>query len=174
MYFVNGYKSVIGIIRVECQPQHTARTPDGTVAGFSTYGLYRTRPGWRFACEHSVYVAAPWRGRTFRGHPAEPHMPRKPTKRSAKARPSSADPMTDVLGTFRDSTKTDWANAWAGIEPTFTSAKAVRKWAKMSATKEGEEAYFSDEWMLKTEKRLGRDEHDVVDRPVAHALRTVC
>jgi len=40
-----------------------ARTPDGTVAGFSTYGLYRTRPGWRFACEHSVYVAAPWRGR---------------------------------------------------------------------------------------------------------------
>ena len=40
-----------------------ARTMDGTVAGFSTYGLYRTRPGWRFACEHSVYVAAPWRGR---------------------------------------------------------------------------------------------------------------
>jgi L-amino acid N-acyltransferase YncA len=40
-----------------------AATPDGTVAGFSTYGLYRPRPGWRFACEHSVYVAAPWRGR---------------------------------------------------------------------------------------------------------------
>ena len=33
------------------------------VAGFSTYGLYRPRAGWRFACEHSVYVAAPWRGR---------------------------------------------------------------------------------------------------------------
>lgn len=41
---------------------YAARTVDGTVAGFSTYGLYRTRPGWRFACEHSVYVAAPWRG----------------------------------------------------------------------------------------------------------------
>lgn len=41
---------------------HVARTPDGTVAGFATYGPYRTRPGWRFACEHSVYVAAPWRG----------------------------------------------------------------------------------------------------------------
>ena len=40
-----------------------ACTADGTVAGFSTYGLYRTRPGWRFASEHSVYVAAPWRGR---------------------------------------------------------------------------------------------------------------
>jgi len=39
-----------------------ARAADGSVAGFSTYGLYRTRPGWRFACEHSVYVAAQWRG----------------------------------------------------------------------------------------------------------------
>lgn len=27
------------------------------VLGFATYGLFRTRPGWRFACEHSVYVA---------------------------------------------------------------------------------------------------------------------
>lgn len=42
---------------------YVAATPDGTVAGFATYGLYRPRPGWRFACEHSVYVAAPWRGR---------------------------------------------------------------------------------------------------------------
>jgi L-amino acid N-acyltransferase YncA len=40
-----------------------ACAPDGTVVGFSTYGPYRPRPGWRFACEHSVYVAAPWRGR---------------------------------------------------------------------------------------------------------------
>ncbi|MGE0797424.1 MAG: GNAT family N-acetyltransferase [Lautropia sp.] len=40
-----------------------AATPDGTIAGFSTYGMFRTRPGWRFAVEHSVYVAAPWRGR---------------------------------------------------------------------------------------------------------------
>ena len=42
---------------------YAAVTPDGTVAGYATYGLYRTRPGWRFACEHSVYVAVPWRGR---------------------------------------------------------------------------------------------------------------
>ena len=35
-----------------------ATSPFGDVVGFSTYGLYRTRPGWRFACEHSVYVAA--------------------------------------------------------------------------------------------------------------------
>jgi L-amino acid N-acyltransferase YncA len=30
---------------------------DGGVVGFATYGLFRSRPGWRFACEHSVYVA---------------------------------------------------------------------------------------------------------------------
>jgi L-amino acid N-acyltransferase YncA len=32
------------------------------VLGFASYGLYRPRPGWRFACEHSVYVAAQARG----------------------------------------------------------------------------------------------------------------
>ena len=40
-----------------------AKARDGAVAGFATSGLFRTRPGWRFASEHSVYVAAPWRGR---------------------------------------------------------------------------------------------------------------
>ena len=40
-----------------------ACTPEGEVVGFSTYGLYRTRPGWRFASEHSVYVAASARGK---------------------------------------------------------------------------------------------------------------
>lgn len=34
-----------------------AHDADGEVLGFCTYGLYRTRPGWRFACEHSIYVA---------------------------------------------------------------------------------------------------------------------
>jgi L-amino acid N-acyltransferase YncA len=33
------------------------------VVGFSTYGMFRTRPGWRFACEHSVYVAGTVRRR---------------------------------------------------------------------------------------------------------------
>jgi L-amino acid N-acyltransferase YncA len=36
---------------------------DGGVVGFSTYGMFRTRPGWRFACEHSVYVAGTVRRR---------------------------------------------------------------------------------------------------------------
>jgi L-amino acid N-acyltransferase YncA len=33
------------------------------VLGYSTYGLYRPRPGWRFAVEHSVYVDASQRGK---------------------------------------------------------------------------------------------------------------
>ena len=67
-----------------------------------------------------------------------------------------ADPMTTVLATYRDPEAADFGNAWAGIEPTFSNAKAVRKWAEMSATKEGEDLYFKDPWMLKTEKRIGK------------------
>jgi L-amino acid N-acyltransferase YncA len=37
--------------------------PAGTVLGFASYGLYRPREGWRFACEHSVYVHKDHRGR---------------------------------------------------------------------------------------------------------------
>ncbi|MDO9021534.1 MAG: N-acetyltransferase family protein [Deltaproteobacteria bacterium] len=33
------------------------------VLGFATYGLFRGRPGWRFACEHSVYVGSAARRR---------------------------------------------------------------------------------------------------------------
>jgi L-amino acid N-acyltransferase YncA len=36
---------------------------DGALLGFATYGLFRSRPGWRFAVEHSVYVAEAARGR---------------------------------------------------------------------------------------------------------------
>lgn len=35
----------------------------GEVVGYSSYGLFRPREGWRFACEHSVYLHADWRGR---------------------------------------------------------------------------------------------------------------
>jgi L-amino acid N-acyltransferase YncA len=35
---------------------------NGTVTGFASYGLYRPREGWRFACEHSVYTHKDHRG----------------------------------------------------------------------------------------------------------------
>ena len=40
---------------------------DGTLAGFSTYGPFRPHHGFRFAVEHSVYVAEPHRGQGI-GH----------------------------------------------------------------------------------------------------------
>ena len=40
-----------------------AESADGHVVGYASYGLFRPREGWRFACEHSVYLHADWRGR---------------------------------------------------------------------------------------------------------------
>lgn len=66
------------------------------------------------------------------------------------------DPMTLVLGTFRKPEATDFGNAWVGMEPTFQSAKSVRKWWKMSANPGGDDAYFQDDYMLKTQKKVAR------------------
>lgn len=33
------------------------------VVGYSSYGMFRPREGWRFTCEHSVYLHEDWRGR---------------------------------------------------------------------------------------------------------------
>lgn len=35
----------------------------GAVAGFSSYGPFRPKPGYRHTVEHSVYVGPAWRGR---------------------------------------------------------------------------------------------------------------
>jgi L-amino acid N-acyltransferase YncA len=40
-----------------------AQDSSARILGFATYGMFRTRPGWRFACEHSVYVDREARGR---------------------------------------------------------------------------------------------------------------
>ena len=42
---------------------YVAETDAGEVVGYSNYGLFRPREGWRFACEHSVYIHPDWRGR---------------------------------------------------------------------------------------------------------------
>ncbi len=34
----------------------------GTLAGYASYGWFRPREGWRFTCEHSVYLHPDWRG----------------------------------------------------------------------------------------------------------------
>lgn len=40
-----------------------AVTDDDQVVGYANYGLFRPREGWRFTCEHSVYLHRDWRGR---------------------------------------------------------------------------------------------------------------
>lgn len=66
------------------------------------------------------------------------------------------DPWFDVLerATRRDTSGFD--DAWVGLEPTFSSVKAVKKWRKMSAKEGGEDAYFEDRWMLKKAEAVGK------------------
>jgi phosphinothricin acetyltransferase len=42
---------------------YVAETPTGEIVGWSALNKYHDRVGYRFTCENSVYVAAPWRGR---------------------------------------------------------------------------------------------------------------
>ena len=43
-------------------PLLVARTDDGTVAGFATFGDFRAWPGYRFTVEHTIHVADGHRG----------------------------------------------------------------------------------------------------------------
>ena len=69
---------------------------------------------------------------------------------------SDVDAMTEVLGDYRRQEMTDFSHAWVGMEPTFQSRKSVQKWTKMSAEPGGEDAYFEDKYMLRTQKRVVR------------------
>src|SRR6187455_1461950 len=69
---------------------------------------------------------------------------------------SDTDPMMDVLADFRRQEATDFGHAWMGIEPTFQSEKSVQKWNKMSAEPDGEDAYFEDDYMLKTQRKVAK------------------
>ena len=64
------------------------------------------------------------------------------------------DPMTLVLATYRNPEATDFGNAWVGIEPTFQTEKSVRKWWKMSVQPGGDDAYFLNDYLLKTQKNV--------------------
>jgi hypothetical protein len=66
-----------------------------------------------------------------------------------------ADPMTDVLDTFRDPTRTGFEDAWVGLEPTFQTEKSIKKWQKTESP-EDEDAYFEDDYMLGTQKKVAK------------------
>jgi len=82
-------------------------------------------------------------------------------KRTAKApeagrTAATADPWFDALEDARRADATGMDEAWVGLEPTFSSAKAVNKWRKLSAREGGEDAFFEDRWMLKKASAVGR------------------
>lgn len=48
-------------------PVLVAVSSDGVVAGFASYGVFNARPGYRRSVEHSVHVAAVFRGQGLGG-----------------------------------------------------------------------------------------------------------
>ena len=73
-----------------------------------------------------------------------------------QGRRDRTDPLIAVLKSYRQPMRTDFADAWVGMEPTFQTKKSVRKWAKYSKTPEGEVDYFGDEYMLATQKKVAK------------------
>ena len=66
------------------------------------------------------------------------------------------DHLTAVLATYQRPEASDFGNAWVGMEPTFQSAKSIRKWAKYAAKPGGEDAYFLDEYLVRTQEKVAR------------------
>jgi hypothetical protein len=73
-----------------------------------------------------------------------------------KTRTATPDPMTSPLASFRDPEATGFDAAWVGMEPTFQSRKSVQKWRTITAEPGGEDAYFLDRYMLKTERQIAK------------------
>jgi hypothetical protein len=77
----------------------------------------------------------------------------------AKAKAASTDPaerMRSALRAMKSPETTAFGAAWVGLEPTFSSKKAVRKWARMAAEEGGEDAYFKHPYMLRMQRKVAR------------------
>jgi len=57
-----------------------------------------------------------------------------------------------------------FADAWVGMEPTFSNAKAIRKWQRLSSREGGEDAWFRDPWMLRKLHKVARRLRDSYER----------
>lgn len=68
----------------------------------------------------------------------------------------SEDTTARKLERILDPTTTSFDDAWVGMEPTFQSAKSVRKWRQLSEKEGGEDAYFLDDYMLGTLRKVAR------------------
>lgn len=77
-------------------------------------------------------------------------MARKKSRKKRTNARADAPSLERVL----DPTTTGFDDAWVGMEPTFQSAKSVKKWREMSAEEGGEDAYFLDDYMLGTLRKV--------------------
>lgn len=80
-------------------------------------------------------------------------MTQRTTKPGSRA---TRDPWFEALRRARRNDTQGFDDAWVGLEPTFSNAKAVRKWRKMSVREGGEDAYFEDRWMRKKASSVGK------------------
>lgn len=64
-----------------------------------------------------------------------------------------------------DSARRPWADAWVGLEPTFSDAAAVRMWERLSDLPGGADAYFESKFM--------RRKLHVVARGIVRRYRTL-
>ena len=88
------------------------------------------------------------------GHP---ETSRKQTRRSKRASPD--DPLIQSLANCHRKDSTSFADAWLGMEPTFSNKKVIRLWQKLTEKEGGEDRFFEDSHLLATQKRVA---HDVV------------
>lgn len=64
----------------------------------------------------------------------------------------------------------DFAHAWVGIEPTFSNAKAIRKWRR-KARRGDEDGWFESRWVLGRLRAIGRGLRDEYERRRARGDR---
>jgi hypothetical protein len=77
-------------------------------------------------------------------------------KRSARpSRPAGR--LKSALQSLERSGATGFDTAWVGMEPTFSNKKAVSKWARMAAKEGGEDAYFENGYMLRTQRKVAHE-----------------
>ena len=77
---------------------------------------------------------------------------------------SSSEPMIAVLSGVANPEATGFADAWVGIEPTFSNRKTVGKWQTLARTHKGELLFFQDPYMLRMQERLAERAKKKYDR----------
>lgn len=70
---------------------------------------------------------------------------------------STFDPMHRALATIRRNDATSFADAWLGMEPTFSSKKVIELWNERSVVEGGEERFFKEPRLIETLEGVAHD-----------------